>query len=330
MRIEDVITCPVCQATAPDANRDAWSCTHCGATFPDGHVPCLIPNEDWGVGAQTARRDINDFYRRRIERGDGWWLDRTPYRAVLRHHDIEVFRRPIIEDIARHYGAPLIVDAGGGDGWFLKLCEDRIPDMAGILIDLSDVLMEAGIERNNFRNVHAFCGSIDHIPLRQEIADVVVAIEVLEHVRHPEAFFASVFRVLRPGGRFILTTPNPMSYALWHEEGGIAGVIKGIPPMMMGKVPAKQAEVREDHGVLERYLTPRQITRLGKHVGFGRVVHTSPGIGLAPKPYYWAERLKVPIPLLKTYCKGAVLVERKAVFPAFMPYGKVQRVTCIK
>jgi SAM-dependent methyltransferase len=36
----------------------------------------------------------------------------------------------------------------------------------------------------------------------------VVAIEVLEHVEHDDAFLREVYRVLRPGGAFYMTTPN--------------------------------------------------------------------------------------------------------------------------
>lgn len=38
--------------------------------------------------------------------------------------------------------------------------------------------------------------------------DVVVAVEVLEHVEQDAAFVQNVFRVLAPGGVFVMTTPN--------------------------------------------------------------------------------------------------------------------------
>lgn len=44
--------------------------------------------------------------------------------------------------------------------------------------------------------------------LPEKSFDVVVAVEVLEHVREDEAFVRNVIRVLRPGGIFIMTTPN--------------------------------------------------------------------------------------------------------------------------
>ncbi len=43
--------------------------------------------------------------------------------------------------------------------------------------------------------------------------DLVVAVEVLEHVERDEDFVANVYRVLRPGGQFLMTTPNGDSVA---------------------------------------------------------------------------------------------------------------------
>jgi len=38
--------------------------------------------------------------------------------------------------------------------------------------------------------------------------DVIVAVEVLEHVEQDRAFVQNVYRVLKPGGLFVMTTPN--------------------------------------------------------------------------------------------------------------------------
>ncbi|MBI3362697.1 MAG: methyltransferase domain-containing protein [Chloroflexi bacterium] len=43
---------------------------------------------------------------------------------------------------------------------------------------------------------------------RAELFDCVVAVEVLEHVEEDEAFVREVQRVLKPGGVFLMTTPN--------------------------------------------------------------------------------------------------------------------------
>lgn len=44
--------------------------------------------------------------------------------------------------------------------------------------------------------------------LPENTFDVVVAVEVLEHVKEDEAFVRNVARVLKPGGALVMTTPN--------------------------------------------------------------------------------------------------------------------------
>ncbi len=46
-----------------------------------------------------------------------------------------------------------------------------------------------------------------HLPFRDATFDVVVCLEVIEHVRHPESLVAEVERVLRPGARLWLSVP---------------------------------------------------------------------------------------------------------------------------
>lgn len=50
------------------------------------------------------------------------------------------------------------------------------------------------------------------LSLRNDVADCVVAFEVLEHVRDPEALILECKRVLRPEGVCIVSTPNKRFY----------------------------------------------------------------------------------------------------------------------
>ena len=52
------------------------------------------------------------------------------------------------------------------------------------------------------------------LPFRTASVDCVLAPEVYEHLYHPERFFEEAYRVLRPRGFFVLTTPNTESVAL--------------------------------------------------------------------------------------------------------------------
>jgi 2-polyprenyl-3-methyl-5-hydroxy-6-metoxy-1,4-benzoquinol methylase len=50
------------------------------------------------------------------------------------------------------------------------------------------------------------------LPGHEDTFDVVVAPEVIEHLENPRAMVRDIFRVLRPGGTAIITTPNNESW----------------------------------------------------------------------------------------------------------------------
>jgi 2-polyprenyl-3-methyl-5-hydroxy-6-metoxy-1,4-benzoquinol methylase len=49
------------------------------------------------------------------------------------------------------------------------------------------------------------------IPLPEGMADVVVAVEIIEHLENPRAFVRSLVRLVKSGGILIVTTPNQLS-----------------------------------------------------------------------------------------------------------------------
>jgi SAM-dependent methyltransferase len=66
----------------------------------------------------------------------------------------------------------------------------------------------------NFRVPIVPCHAINlhgGLPLENASVDLAYSVEVLEHLEDQFLFFREVHRVLRPGGRFILTTPNVLS-----------------------------------------------------------------------------------------------------------------------
>ncbi len=49
------------------------------------------------------------------------------------------------------------------------------------------------------------------LPLQSGSADVVAAVEVIEHLENPRGFVRELARVTRPGGIVLITTPNQLS-----------------------------------------------------------------------------------------------------------------------
>jgi len=48
----------------------------------------------------------------------------------------------------------------------------------------------------------------ESLPYDSETFDVVTMMAVLEHVSHPKAVIVEIFRILKPGGRLVLTVPS--------------------------------------------------------------------------------------------------------------------------
>jgi SAM-dependent methyltransferase len=69
--------------------------------------------------------------------------------------------------------------------------------------------------------------SLDHtVPLPDASCEMVLSTQVLEHVREPPLYLAECFRLLRPGGRLVLTTHgimyyhrDPEDYWRWTSDG---------------------------------------------------------------------------------------------------------------
>ena len=63
----------------------------------------------------------------------------------------------------------------------------------------------------------AVIGAIgEQLPFRPDSFDLVISLQVLEHVHDPQRVIAEVFRVLRPGGHFYLTCENYLSFREPH------------------------------------------------------------------------------------------------------------------
>ena len=75
-------------------------------------------------------------------------------------------------------------------------------------------------------NVEFVEAKVPPLPFADNTFDYVVSFQVIEHIPNDRAFVAEVLRVLRHGGKFIVSTPNrPMSLTRnpWHVREYTAG-----------------------------------------------------------------------------------------------------------
>ena len=100
-------------------------------------------------------------------------------------------------------GGGRLVDVGCSTGQFLNMARQAGYAVSGI---------EFSADSRSFAQDHfslaVESGSINDTALAPASLDLVTMFDVIEHVRDPLADMAAAYRLLKPGGWFVLSTPN--------------------------------------------------------------------------------------------------------------------------
>ena len=104
-----------------------------------------------------------------------------------------------------------VLDVASGEGYGSAQLAQVARSVTGLEFAAETVrLARDHFSRPNLRFVRADARSL---PLSDDSVDVVVSFETIEHFDGQDAFLAEVRRVLRPGGRFIVSTPDRETYS---------------------------------------------------------------------------------------------------------------------
>jgi SAM-dependent methyltransferase len=120
----------------------------------------------------------------------------------------------LIDNFVRLSGLPAgarVVDLGCGSGVFTNLLRRRGYQCVGV--DLSPNLI--AIARANFSGIEFRTGDIERLPFPDSSFDGVLLSGVLHHLPERSRCAAEVFRILRPGGKFVAFDPNRMNPFMW-------------------------------------------------------------------------------------------------------------------
>ncbi len=98
-------------------------------------------------------------------------------------------------------------DIGCADGYGTTYLADYTKSTVGV--DYSEVTIEDARKKHAAKTNLTFkAGKVPPIPLDNNSKDVVTAFQFIEHIEDRIGFIKDVYRVLKPGGVFICTTPN--------------------------------------------------------------------------------------------------------------------------
>lgn len=175
----------------------------------------------------------------------------------------EQLRSKSIRDVLRWQpqlnSAKKVVDIGAGEGRYIPVWQSEISGVDLTVVEYSKIASERSAAK--FPSVKHVMASAEDLPLPDNTYDALVTVEVIEHVPNDMAMLKECFRVLRPGGWALISTPcgNPGSYE--SKINRRAGQLKELPEgiVVFGKT--------EDPTHVRRYLSDELIRRC-EAVGF--------------------------------------------------------------
>lgn len=133
---------------------------------------------------------------------------------------------PILQEIQKEDFETLL-DAGCGTAPMLSLLTEQYPDKKYTGLDLTPEMI-AQARKKNLPNTELVVGDCENLPFEPNTFDIVINSQSFHHYPDPQAFFDSVYRVLKPNGRLILRDNTANDFLLWiinHVELPLANLI---------------------------------------------------------------------------------------------------------
>ena len=172
----------------------------------------------------VAQNEIEHFN----EQASFWWDENGPFKTL---HHINPVRTEYVKQFVDLNGKK-VLDVGCGGGVFSEAmaksgAEVTAIDLAEDALEVAKLhLLESGLE------VNYVCQSVEEFAKdNEETFDVIVCMEMLEHVPDPQSIVDSLSKILKPDGFLFLSTinrhPKAMMFGIFAAEHVLGIVPKG-------------------------------------------------------------------------------------------------------
>lgn len=143
---------------------------------------------------------------------------------------------------AYHQAKPYIkgdlLELGCGEGRGVELLAPIADSYVGI--DKITSVVE-NLEKR-FPDYQFMSGVFPPFPFEDDSFDTIITFQVIEHLKDDEGFIKEIHRVLKPGGKALITTPNikmTLSRNPWHEREYTGDELKALCEKYFDKVDMK-------------------------------------------------------------------------------------------
>ncbi|WP_409525051.1 malonyl-ACP O-methyltransferase BioC [Nitrincola sp. MINF-07-Sa-05] len=107
-----------------------------------------------------------------------------------------------------------VLDLGSGTGYSQPTLCSHYPDSQLLSLDLAEGMLRHAREQRDLPGVLPVCGDAEQLPFADQVVDLIWSSLAIQWCQQPQELFRELWRVLRPGGRVLLSTLGP---ATLHE-----------------------------------------------------------------------------------------------------------------
>ncbi len=106
-----------------------------------------------------------------------------------------------------------ILDLGCGHGRITELLVEKVPSIELVGVDMTRHLLENFVVRSGINKckIELICADIAKLPIDDGCFDAVVSSRVFQYLPDPICGVREGVRVLKPGGRFVVSIPNRLN-----------------------------------------------------------------------------------------------------------------------
>jgi len=210
-----------------------------------------------------------------------------------------------------------ILDVASGSGLYMVVLAKMGAVVSGQ--DISEEITteaRAALERHGLHGVLRV-GTATRLLFEDASFDGVISGDFVEHISRDEkrTFFSEVYRVLRPGGIFVIKTPNLTYLRLSNLLKKLAALFRGRSPFGIRIEHTQNNPDNQHHGLT----TYNELSRMLREQLFHSPQFTYQALSKRPLPQYWQETLPALPVLGKVFNRDVIVSCRKSLLCGYFP-----------
>jgi len=132
-----------------------------------------------------------------------------------------------------------ILEIGSGEGYGIEYLASKAEQYYAV----DKFHSQYNLSDSDKKKVHFYQMSVPPLDnIADDSFDFVISFQVIEHIKNDDFFIREIYRVLKPGGKLILTTPNrEMSITRnpWHIREYLSSELQNLMNRVFGTVEMK-------------------------------------------------------------------------------------------